>query len=81
VMDAHAALELETHNMRVDIQKKLGQKKATDGAYTRHVKNYFDYWPVFQQTCTRNGQATLPAEPITAPRVAIFLKHESERKR
>ncbi|PPQ75574.1 hypothetical protein CVT24_013262 [Panaeolus cyanescens] len=54
--------------------------KGTERAYNRHVKNYVAWWES-DQLNQENEALRVPAHPITASKVVVFLNYEFDRKK
>jgi len=54
---------------------------GTEVAYSHHVKNYQDWWVQDQgwHMSEDSWWKEIPAHPITAAKVAIFLRYETTR--
>ncbi|KAI0073131.1 hypothetical protein K474DRAFT_261907 [Panus rudis PR-1116 ss-1] len=76
-----ADLELASHNVRREIVEQQQSDKGTSKSYARHVRNYMTWWSLYQQEENEKNPARIPipAEPITAAKVAMFLQHEISR--
>ena len=81
--DELSALEAESHQTRLAIQASITSGKGTEVAYSRHVKNYEDWWVQDQgRRMSEDSQwKEIPAHPITAAKVAIFLRYETTRSK
>ena len=79
--DELSALEEESHQTRLAIQASITSGKGTEVAYSRHVKNYEDWWVQDQgrRMSEDSRWKEIPAHPITAAKVAIFLQYETTR--
>lgn len=75
------AEEYETYETCVGMQEALKAGKSSAKNYSRHVAAYEKYWLQYQHfRCHEDSTYVFqPAHPITATKVAIFLKHECER--
>jgi len=76
-------LEQETHEVQLRIGEKEMEGKGTVKSYPRQVSNY-ESWFDAAQACTVEKdptRAVIPAFPITAAKVAMFLHHESMREK
>ena len=78
-----AQLKDEAHANRLAIQRQLVEGKGTEEAYRRHVRNYLAFWSGFQdQKVSEDPKwVRIPAHPIIGDKVAIFLQHETTRKK
>lgn len=74
-----AELEVTSHAIRMALAAKEQSDKGTANSYTRHVNNYLKWWASYQAgECQQNpSRIPLPAEPITAAKVAMFLNYET----
>ena len=81
--DELSALEAESHQTRLAIQASITSGKGTEVAYSRHVKNYEDWWVQDQgQHMSEDSQwKEIPAQSITAVKVAIFLWYETTQSK
>ncbi|KAJ6629729.1 hypothetical protein B0H10DRAFT_2208694 [Mycena sp. CBHHK59/15] len=76
-----AKLEAESQALRQAIAAEEQADKETKDTYARHVTNYQVWWDASQQEKVR-GNASLvaiPAFPIIASKVALFLQYETTR--
>jgi hypothetical protein len=73
--------ERQTHTDRMILHESMTEGKGTEIAYLRHVENYEVWWAGDQGERQRRDPSwvAIPAHPITATKVAAFLKHESTR--
>ncbi|KAG1833311.1 hypothetical protein EV424DRAFT_1364804 [Suillus variegatus] len=57
--------------------------KGMNDAYARHVRNYVAYWDQYQAEMVANNPTwtSVPALPISAAKVLIFLNHERTREK
>jgi len=78
-------LHNKTHQYRVTLQDTFTSDKGTQSAYSRHLKNYKIWWEkdqarrVQELSSTSLSDALVPAHPICATKVALFLEHETTR--
>ncbi|KAI0073663.1 hypothetical protein K474DRAFT_1602967 [Panus rudis PR-1116 ss-1] len=74
-------LDLASHAARKEIVAHQQSDKGTSTAYSRHLANYLKWWATYQADEDKKNPArvAIPAEPITAAKVAMFLQHESSR--
>ncbi|KAI4528904.1 hypothetical protein K525DRAFT_183116 [Schizophyllum commune Loenen D] len=75
------AEEYATYETCVAMQEALKAGKASANNYGRHIAAYERYWLQYQHMrCNQDRNHVFqPAQPITATKVAIFLKYECER--
>jgi len=78
-----AALEIESHATRLAQVKKEQNDKSTGTTYQRHIKRYEQWWLQYQveQTARIPGWTSIPAFPITAAKVSMFLEYEATREK
>ena len=78
-----AALEADSHAARLAHAKREQSDKSTAGTYKRHVDRYEKWWIRYQaeQSASIDGWTPIPAFPITAAKVSMFLGHESTREK
>jgi len=78
-----AALEADSHAARLAHAKREQSDKSTAGTYKRHVDRYEKWWIRYQaeQSTSIEGWTIIPAFPITAAKVSMFLGHESTREK
>lgn len=76
-------IQQEAHLNRLELQKRMDQGKGTDEAYPRHVRNYIQFWHADQNRRQEENPTyqQVPAHPIVAEKVAIFLKSETTRNK
>jgi hypothetical protein len=74
-------LDQQTHATRLALQEQMTAGKGTEAAYARHVKNYIEFWDAHQASRLQDNPmwVVMPAHPITATKVAVFLESESTR--
>ncbi|KAJ3709885.1 hypothetical protein C8R42DRAFT_692116 [Lentinula raphanica] len=75
-------IDRETHAYRLQMQDEARNRNSKKDNYSRHVNAYFDWIEHQQQLrleANPSRHRTLTAEPITAGKVAIFLKYEVSR--
>lgn len=78
-----AALEHESHVRRAKRVKDMQESNQTSRSYARHVKNYESFFNTDQdQRCKNDSSWTpVPAFPVTATKVAVFVEHELTREK
>ncbi|KAJ6482394.1 hypothetical protein DFH09DRAFT_830608, partial [Mycena vulgaris] len=72
-----------SHTNRLAISAAEQSDKGTEPAYLRHFKSYMWWWPM-DQSMRKAEDSTwkeIPALPITATKVAIFLAYETTREK
>ncbi|KAL1697718.1 hypothetical protein EV121DRAFT_274906, partial [Schizophyllum commune] len=76
-----SAEEYETYEICVAMQEALKAGKTSANNYSRHIAAYEKYWLQYQHMRYQDdaNHTFQPAHPITATKVAIFLKYECER--
>jgi len=76
-------LEQESHELRLRIGEKELEGKGTAKSYPRQVQNY-QLWFDADQARTAAEDSTrvpIPAFPVTAAKVSVFLHHETTREK
>jgi hypothetical protein len=78
-----AALEADSQAARLAHAKREQSDKSTVGTYKRHVNRYEKWWQGYQaeQMNAIPGWTTIPAFPIMAAKVSMFLGYESTREK
>lgn len=78
-----AALEAESQAARLAHAKQEQSDKSTAGTYQRHINRYEAWWEGFQEEKMKTipGWTMIPAFPITAAKVGMFLGYESTREK
>ncbi|KAJ3816974.1 hypothetical protein F5880DRAFT_1618725 [Lentinula raphanica] len=80
--DEDEEIDRETHAYRLQMQNEARNRNSKKDNYSRHVNAYID-WIEYQQqlrsAANPSHHRTLTAEPITAGKVALFLKYEVSR--
>jgi hypothetical protein len=76
-------LESESQKIRLEIRAKEQEDKATPKTYDRHLKSYETWWDAAElaKVLQNNKLVALPAMPIIASKVAMFLQYETTRKK
>ncbi|KAJ7925384.1 hypothetical protein B0H13DRAFT_1553515, partial [Mycena leptocephala] len=76
-----AVMEARSQTIRQEVAAEEQSDKETADTYARQVKNYQVYWDLYQAELSREDPTwvVVPAFPVTAFKVAIFLKHEPTR--
>ncbi|KAJ3833741.1 hypothetical protein F5878DRAFT_698825 [Lentinula raphanica] len=80
--DEDEEIDRETHAYRLQMQDEARNRNSKKDNYSRHVNAYFDWIEHQQQLrleANPSRHRTLTAEPITAGKVALFLKYEVSR--
>ncbi|KAG1726040.1 hypothetical protein EDD22DRAFT_961520 [Suillus occidentalis] len=77
------ALDATSHAIRLRLAAEERADKGTNTAYTRHVHNYVTYWDRYQAEMVADIPAwtSVPALPISAAKVLIFLDYERMREK
>ncbi|KAG1879431.1 hypothetical protein C8R48DRAFT_685646, partial [Suillus tomentosus] len=77
------ALDATSHEIRLRLVAEERTDKGTNDAYARHVRNYVAYWDQYQAEMVANNPTwtSVPALPISAAKVLIFLNHERTREK
>jgi hypothetical protein len=78
-----SALEADSHATRLVQMRKEQNDKSTGTTYGRHVNRYERWWVQYQarQTASIAGWTPIPAFPITAAKVSMFLEYEANREK
>ncbi|KAF8263301.1 hypothetical protein EI94DRAFT_1463137, partial [Lactarius quietus] len=78
-----AALEADSQAARLAHMKQEQSDKSTAPTYKRHVDRYERWWQGYQleQMNTIPGYTVIPAFPITAAKVSMFLGYECTREK
>ncbi|KAJ6533858.1 hypothetical protein DFH09DRAFT_970435, partial [Mycena vulgaris] len=78
-----ALLESESHALRLQSQAKEQEDKGTFKTYRRHFGSYQIWWDLSEaKKVSQNPHlVAIPALPITAAKVAMFLQYESSREK
>jgi hypothetical protein len=76
-------IEVESHQLRLQKEEQEQSGKQTMKTYRRHLKSYVAWWERTQADVTANDPTRIfvPAMPITAAKVTLFLQHESTREK
>ncbi|KAJ7474648.1 hypothetical protein B0H11DRAFT_1728346 [Mycena galericulata] len=76
-------LEAQSHSIRLEIQAKEQEDKATPKTYARHYNSYETWWNAFQvaETAQKRHLVALPAMPIIPSKVVMFLQYETTREK
>ncbi|KAF5312044.1 hypothetical protein D9619_002517 [Psilocybe cf. subviscida] len=74
-------LAKETHAERLRQQDTDAMEKGTHAAYSRHLREYEDWWDKDQARRVQSGQQSvaLLSHPIAVTKVALFLQYETTR--
>jgi hypothetical protein len=77
------ALDATSHAIRLRLAAEERADKGTNNAYARHVRNYVTYWDRYQAEMVADNPAwtSVPALPISAAKVLIFLDYERTREK
>ncbi|KAG1817805.1 hypothetical protein DFJ58DRAFT_888716 [Suillus subalutaceus] len=77
------ALYVTSHEIRLRLAAEERADKGTNEAYARHVRNYIAYWDRYQAEMVADTPAwtSVPALPISAAKVFIFLNYERTREK
>ncbi|KAF7330285.1 hypothetical protein MVEN_02466400 [Mycena venus] len=78
---SYAQLEARSYAVRERVVAEKQEKKGTGPAYERHYTAYQLWWHQDQAKLQTEDPAyvTIPALPITVPKVVVFLEYEKER--
>ncbi len=78
-----AALEADSQATQLAHAKREQSDKSTANTYRRHVDRYKRWWQGYQaeQASAIPGWTMIPAFPITAAKVSMFLGYESTREK
>ncbi|KAJ7846497.1 hypothetical protein B0H14DRAFT_3678794 [Mycena olivaceomarginata] len=76
-------LESQAHTVRLEIRAREQESKATPKTYGRHVNSYQSWWDLSEAAKVIRDPtlAALPALPIIAAKVAMFLQYENTREK
>ncbi|KAJ7763104.1 hypothetical protein DFH07DRAFT_1018491 [Mycena maculata] len=76
-----AELEAESHAIREAFTAEEQSDKATGPTYAHHVRNYEHWWNTSQGHRQNDdpSHTIMPAFPITAAKVTVFLEYEMTR--
>lgn len=74
-------MEMHTHDARLLAQEALAEGKGTEKAYPLHQLRYEKWWRMHQKQKKTDNQSwvEIPAQPITATKVAKFLEYDAKR--
>ncbi len=74
-------LEKETHETRLALQEAMDQDKGTNKAYPRQLARYHAWFSMDQDLRIKEDPMLprLSSQPITATKVALYLKWEATR--
>ncbi|KAG1839300.1 hypothetical protein DFJ58DRAFT_845729, partial [Suillus subalutaceus] len=77
------ALDATSHKIWLCLAAEERADKGTNEAYARHVRNYIAYWDRYQAEMVADTPAwtSVPALPISAAKVFIFLNYERTREK
>lgn len=81
---AYQTLENETQTNRLKLAEKTQADKQTAATYARHYGSYTIWWDSDQAARVKSNPdeiSAIPALPITAAKVAMFLEYESTRQK
>lgn len=80
---SYDALDQLTHAKRLERAAQVQDNKQTGPTYTRHVKNYENYWIRYQmeELAINPMHVSIPAYPVIAAKVAMFLEYETTRNK
>jgi hypothetical protein len=75
------SLEANSQAVRLALAAKEQSDKSTPETYERHVKRYATWWDTYQTQVVQSDatMTAIPALPITAAKVTMFLEYESTR--
>lgn len=76
-----SGLEADSQHVRVALNANEQSDKSTSATYERHVRRYMTWWDTYQASLVGSDttKVQIPAVPITAAKVTMFLHHESTR--
>ena len=76
-------LDAASHGVHLHTVHEEQSDKGTSVAYARHVRNYCTYWDLYQDERVAEDPSwtVIPAFPVTAAKVAMFLDHERTREK
>ncbi|PPR03148.1 hypothetical protein CVT24_012765 [Panaeolus cyanescens] len=76
----HDAVQERAEEIMLKREAEYISNKDTKRAYSRHVKNYVTWWDN-DQLKHKDKSSRVPAHPITASKVVVFLNYEFDRKK
>jgi hypothetical protein len=78
-----ALLDAKSHAVGLRQSKAMQNDSQTGATYARHVVRYKAWWATYQNTkCAEDPIYTpLPALPVTANKVVLFLDHETKQEK
>jgi hypothetical protein len=76
-------VEAESHVVRLKVLEQEGVDKTTKRLYDRALQNYCIWWDQNQARVVASNLhlVTIPALPITAAKVVLFLQYEMTREK
>jgi hypothetical protein len=80
---SYAMLEADSHAVRLEMLKQERKDKTTKRIYDRGLETYCERWEQNQLKVIAGDahRVAIPALPITAAKVAMFLQHEMSREK
>lgn len=80
---SYAMVEAESHAVRLRVSEREGADKTTKRIYDRVLINYCTWWDQDQARVVARdpNRVAIPALPVTAPKVVLFLDYEMNRER
>jgi hypothetical protein len=80
---SYAMLEADSHAVRLDMLELERTDKTTRRIYERCLRSYREWWEQHQLKVVAGDshRVAIPALPVTAAKVAIFLQHEMSREK
>ena len=78
-----AMLDADSQAARLARTNNEQNNKSTGKTYQRHIDRYEKWWVIYQadQTAKIPGRTSIPAFPITAAKVSMFLEYECSREK
>ena len=81
------ALDQEVHRITLDREAEIVGDKNTDRTYRNHLRRYEQWWMQDQALQSEDAEkentfwTPVPAQPITATKVALFMAYKLKRPR
>ncbi|KAJ7017768.1 hypothetical protein C8F04DRAFT_881970, partial [Mycena alexandri] len=83
IQQSMRVLDASTHAVRLTVATQEQSEKGTEPAYRRHYSNYQTWFQMDQglRTAQNSTWKEVPALPINATKVALFLEYETSREK
>ena len=80
---SYAMVEAESHAVQLQVSEWEGADKTMKRIYDRVLINYCTWWDQDQARVVARdpNRVTIPALPVTAPKVVLFLDYEMNHER